>query len=155
MYCSWIHAFNLSVWMKEICTLLVKLYIICSGIQRVNLHARPHIIQVVCSTCCFQVCALDHAKGWGWGGGGCGCGCVCGWVGGWVGGGGGGGGCTADLVYRSEPCHRNKPCLDYLPVYFTGEFQALELIFLVVFGARINHLPTVFWSTFWKSSLKS
>ena len=32
--------------MKEICTLLVKLYIICSRMQRVNLHARPSIIQV-------------------------------------------------------------------------------------------------------------
>ena len=49
--------------MKEICTLLVKLYIICSRVQRVNLHARPSIIQVGCPTCCYQVCALDHERG--------------------------------------------------------------------------------------------
>ena len=49
--------------MKEICTLLVKLYIICSRMQRVNLHARPSIIQVGCPTCCYQVCALDHESG--------------------------------------------------------------------------------------------
>ena len=49
--------------MKEICTLLVKLYIICSRMQRVNLHARPSIIQVGCPTCCYQVCALDHEMG--------------------------------------------------------------------------------------------
>ena len=54
---------NLSAWMKEICTLLVKLYIICSRMQRVNLHARPSIIQVGCPTCCYQVCALDHDRG--------------------------------------------------------------------------------------------
>ena len=30
---------TLSVWMKEICTLLVKLHIICSRMQRVNQHA--------------------------------------------------------------------------------------------------------------------
>ena len=48
--------------MKEICTLLVKLYIICSRMQRVNLHARPSIIQVGCPTCCYQVCALDHER---------------------------------------------------------------------------------------------
>ena len=64
--------------MKEICTLLTKLYIICSRMQRVNLHARPSIIQVGCTTCSYQVCALDHAK-WG----------------------------TADLDYHSEPCRRN------------------------------------------------
>ena len=49
--------------MKEIWTLLVKLYIICSRMQRVNLHARHSIIQVKRPTCCYQVCALDHAKG--------------------------------------------------------------------------------------------
>ena len=49
--------------MKEICTLLVKLCIICSRMQRVNLHARPSIIQVGCPTCCYQVCALDHERG--------------------------------------------------------------------------------------------
>ena len=49
--------------MKEICTLLVKLYIICSRMQRVDLHARPSIIQVGCPTCCYQVCALDHERG--------------------------------------------------------------------------------------------
>ena len=49
--------------MKEICTLLVKLYIICSRMQRVNLHARPSIIQVGCPTYCYQVCALDHERG--------------------------------------------------------------------------------------------
>ena len=64
--------------MKEICTLLVKLYIICSRMQRVNLHARPSIIQVGHPTCCYQVCALNHAKGG-----------------------------TTDLDYHSEPCHRN------------------------------------------------
>ena len=31
--------------------------------QRVNLHARPSIIQVGCPTCCYQVCALDHERG--------------------------------------------------------------------------------------------
>ena len=45
--------------MNEIWTLLVKLHIICSNMQRVNLHARSYIIQVGCPTCC----ALDHAKG--------------------------------------------------------------------------------------------
>ena len=64
--------------MKEICTLLVKLHIIFSRMQRVNQHARPSIIQVGCPTCCYQVCALDHAN---------------------VG--------TADLDYNSGPCHRN------------------------------------------------
>ena len=54
------------------------LHIICSRMQRVNLHARLSIIQVGCTTCCYQVCALDHAKGG-----------------------------TADLDYHSEPCHRN------------------------------------------------
>ena len=49
--------------MKEICTLLVKLHIIFSRMQRVNQHARPSIIQVGCPTCCYQVCALDHANG--------------------------------------------------------------------------------------------
>ena len=49
--------------MKEICILLVKLYIICSRMQRVNLHVRPSIIQVGCPTCCYQVCALDHERG--------------------------------------------------------------------------------------------
>ena len=46
--------------------------------QRVNLHARPSIIQAGCPTCCYQLCALNHAK---------------------VG--------DADLDYPSEPCHRN------------------------------------------------
>ena len=49
--------------MKEICTLLVKFHIICSRMQRVNLHARRSITPVGCPTCCHQVCALDHAKG--------------------------------------------------------------------------------------------
>ena len=40
--------------MKEICTLLVKLHIIFSRMQRVNQHARPSIIQVGCPTCCYQ-----------------------------------------------------------------------------------------------------
>ena len=48
--------------MKEICTLLVKLHIIFSRMQRVNQHARPFIIQVGCPTRCYQVCALDHAN---------------------------------------------------------------------------------------------
>ena len=56
----------------------MKLHIIRSRTQRVNLHARPSIIQVGCPTCCYQVCALDHAKGG-----------------------------TADLNYPSEPCHHN------------------------------------------------
>ena len=64
--------------MKEICTLLVKLHIIFSRMQRVDQRARPSIIQVGCPTCCYQVCALDHAN---------------------VG--------TADLDYSSGPCHRN------------------------------------------------
>ena len=49
--------------MKEICTLLVKLHIIFSRMQRVNQHARPSIIQVGCPTCCYQVRPLDHANG--------------------------------------------------------------------------------------------
>ena len=64
--------------MKEICTLLVKLHIIFSRMQRVNQHARPSIIQVGCPTCCYQVCELDHAN---------------------VG--------TADLDYSSGHWHRN------------------------------------------------
>ena len=48
--------------MKEIGTLLVELHIIFSRMQRVNQHARPSIIQVGCPTCCYQVCALDHAN---------------------------------------------------------------------------------------------
>ena len=72
-------AVNLSVWMKEICTLLVKLHIICSRMQRVNLHFRPSIMRVGCPTYCYQVCALYHAKG-----------------------------DTGDLDYPSEPCHRNE-----------------------------------------------
>ena len=47
--------------MKAICTLLVKLDIIFSRMQRVNQHARPSIIQVGCPTC-YQVYALDHAN---------------------------------------------------------------------------------------------
>ena len=38
------------------------LHIICSRMQKVNLYARPSIIQVGCPTCCYQVCA-PHAKG--------------------------------------------------------------------------------------------
>ena len=64
--------------MKEICTLLVKLHIIFSRMQRVNQHARPSIIPVGCPTCCYQVCALDHANGG-----------------------------AADLDYGSEHCRRN------------------------------------------------
>ena len=64
--------------MKEFCTLSVKLHIISSRMQRVNQQARPSIIQVGCPTCCYQVCALDHANGG-----------------------------TADLDYSSGPCHRN------------------------------------------------
>ena len=48
--------------MKEICTLLVKLHNIFSRMQRVNQHARPSIIRVRSPTCCYQVCALDHAN---------------------------------------------------------------------------------------------
>ena len=69
---------NLSVWIKEICTLLMKLHIIFSRMQRVNQHARPSIIQVGCPTCCYQVCALDHANV-----------------------------DTADLDYSSRPYHHN------------------------------------------------
>ena len=54
---------NFSVWIKKICTLLLKLHIICSRMQKVNLHARPSIIQMGCPICCYQVCALDHVKG--------------------------------------------------------------------------------------------
>ena len=46
--------------------------------QRVNLHARPSIIQVGCPTRCHQVCALNHAKV-----------------------------SDTDLDYPSEPCHCN------------------------------------------------
>ena len=92
-FCHWhqcvVHekAIDLSALMKEICTLLVKLYIICSRMQRVNLHARPSIIQVGCPTCCYQVCALDHAKL-----------------------------VTADLDYHSEPCRHNELRMK-LPLY--------------------------------------
>ena len=48
------------------------------AMQRVNLHARPFIIQVGHPTCCYQVCERDHAK---------------------VG--------NADLDYPSERCRRN------------------------------------------------
>ena len=65
--------------MKEICTLLVKLHIIFSRMQRINRHARPSIIQVGCPTCCYQVCVLDHANGG-----------------------------AADLDYGSEHWHRNE-----------------------------------------------
>ena len=65
--------------MKEIYTLLVKSHIIFSRMQRVNQHARPSIIQVGCATCCYQVCALDHANGG-----------------------------TADLDSSSGTCHRNE-----------------------------------------------
>ena len=64
--------------MKEICTLLVKLHIIFSRMQRVDQHARPSIIQVGCPTCCYQVRPLDHANGG-----------------------------AADLNYGSEHWHRN------------------------------------------------
>ena len=46
--------------------------------QRVNLHARPSIIQVGCPTYFYQVCALDHANRG-----------------------------TVDLDYPSEPFHRD------------------------------------------------
>ena len=72
--------------MKEICTLLVKLHIIFSRMQRVNQHARPSIIQVGCPTCCYQVGPLDHANGG-----------------------------AADLDYGSEHRHRNgKPLVTML-----------------------------------------
>ena len=52
--------------MKEIGTLLVKLHIIFSRLQRVNKHElscdNPFIKQVGCPTCCYQVCALDDAN---------------------------------------------------------------------------------------------
>ena len=64
--------------MKKIYTLSVKLHIIFSRMQRVNQHVRSSIIQVECPTCCYQVCALDHAKGG-----------------------------AADLDNHSETCHRN------------------------------------------------
>ena len=84
-------AINVSVWIKEICTLLWKFHIIFSRMQSVNQHARPSIIQVGWPTCCYQVCALDHAKGRGWGVGVVGVGWWwgVGWWGWWGGGGGG------------------------------------------------------------------
>ena len=42
--------FFLLSFFKEICTLLVKLHIIWSRMQRVNLHVRPSIIQMGCPT---------------------------------------------------------------------------------------------------------
>ena len=83
--------------MKEICTLLLKLYIICSRMQRVNLHARPSNIQVGCPTCCYQVCALDHAKGG-----------------------------TADLDYSSGPCHRND-LSDYSVWFVKNEYLIAKI----------------------------
>ena len=37
------------------------------------------------------------------------------------------------------------PCLVSLPGYSTGEFQALQLIVLVVFGAVDQPLPSCMW----------
>ena len=82
--------------MKEICTLLVKLHIIFSKMQRVNQHARPSIIQVGCPTCCYQVCALDHANGG-----------------------------AADLNYGSEHCHRNE-CGIYIYMFSCVVYQYLN-----------------------------
>ena len=64
--------------MKEICTLLVICYISFASECKELSASRPSIIQVGCPACCYQVCALNHAK---------------------VG--------DADLDYPSEPCHRN------------------------------------------------
>ena len=62
-YCSWKSNWFEFLYMKEICTLLVKLHIIFSRMQRVNQHAKPSIIQVGCPTCYYRVCALDHTDG--------------------------------------------------------------------------------------------
>ena len=72
---------------------LVKLHIICSRMERVNLHAKPSIIQVGCPTCCYQVCALDHAKGG-----------------------------TADLDHPSQRFHRNAIIRIDFCVTFFSEF---------------------------------
>ena len=93
-------AINLSVWVKEIRTLLVKIQSICSNMQRVNLHARPSVIQVGCPTCFYQVCALDHAKEG-----------------------------TADLAHPSEPCHRNGYDIDLIRWYQLRHCPSLGLSF--------------------------
>ena len=55
--------------------------------QGVSLHARPSIIQVGCPTSCYQVCALNHAKGG-----------------------------NADLDYPPEPCYRNEKCVSLIEI---------------------------------------
>ena len=78
-YCSWKKTQLISVfeWRKSVHYWWNSI-LFFSRMQRVNQHARPSIIHVGCPTCCYQVCALDHAN---------------------VG--------TADLDYSSGPWHRN------------------------------------------------
>ena len=99
--------------MNEICTLLVKLHIICSRMERVNLHARPSIIQVGCPTC-YQVCALDHAKGG-----------------------------TADLDYRSEPCHLNDGGMWHYMLYPYDMIWWLMTLHVVSVWHDIVELPSI------------
>ena len=131
---------NLSVWIKEICTLLVilvwldlfnddtcpsghiscpahvnvsqscfhsllvKLHIICSSMQRVNLHARPSVIQVGYPTMLSGVCTGPCKGG------------------------------TADLDYPSKPCHHN--VIHILLISFQVQHQLT--IHFIPFKRRIS-----------------
>ena len=58
-------------------------------------HARPSIIHVECHTCCYQVCALDHAKGG-----------------------------AENLDYHSEPCHRTAVTRKKVSIWWRHQGQA-------------------------------
>ena len=68
--------------------------------QRVNQHSRPSIIQVGCPTCCYQVCALDHAN---------------------VG--------TADLDYSSGSCHRNAMMIKLALKWVSFQCSGMSIFF--------------------------
>ena len=125
LHCSW-KVINLRVWMKEICTLLVKLQIIFSRMRRVNRHARPFMIQVGCPICYYQVCALDHANGG-----------------------------AAGLDYHLGHCHRNgenigknayigfQLCVE---AFRNGRENDADHIFVIRFVARF-HVQSIFFNT--------
>ena len=82
------NADDVSIWWRHDVYSIVTSFLLSSTTReissRVNLHTTPFIIQVGCLTCCYQVCALDHAKG--------------------------GGGGTANLAHPSKACQRNVKC---------------------------------------------
>ena len=87
--------------------------------QTVNLHARPSIKHVVRPTCCYQVCALDHAKG-----------------------------VTTDLDYHSEACHRNDITGHPLHAYdwidnFISFYNWIDSLSIgsVISDSRVNVFP--------------